>query len=124
MSTYKITKEEKLAQIEEARKCFDEASALIEKGKALIKKSMRGVELCDLSNNCRPLTSPDPEQYRGMVEVHLYSGMSKMEKLLGIKAKPEIDICGNKIRDRKALCVGGIKFFQIGTPTDSKYCYK
>lgn len=116
----KITAEEKLAQIEEAKECYEQAYKLIQTGNGLIKKYMRDVDICDPFGY-----EPIPyEPYKGMIEVHLYRGMSKLERLFGKKAELNINLCGNKDRDRKALCIGGIKFMQIGKPTESRYCYK
>lgn len=116
MGAKNITKEEKLAQIEEARRCYEEAQELINRGDALIQKCMRGVTICGHDR-----FETNQYQYKGMIEVHLYSGI---EKLFGIKAEPYVNICGEKERDRKALCIGGIEFFQIGHATQSKFCYK
>ena len=119
MGAKNITKEEKLAQIEEARRCYEEAQELIDKGDALIRTCMRGVEICG-HDACKT----NQYNYKGMIEVHLYSGIGKLEKLFETKAEPYVNICGEKERDRKALCVGGIEFFQIGHATQSKFCYK
>ena len=116
----KVTAEEKLLQIEEARECYEQAYKLIQKGNGLITKYMREVKICD-SLSYEPIFY---EPYKGMIEVHLYSGMSKLEKLFGMRAEPNINLCQQKDRDRKALCIGGIKFMQIGKPTESRFCYK
>ena len=116
----KVTAEEKLLQIEEARECYEQAYKLIQKGNGLIMKYMRDVKICD-SLSYEPIHY---EPYKGMIEVHLYSGMSKFEKLFKEKAKANVNLCGDKDRDRKALCIGGIKFMQIGRPTESRFCYR
>lgn len=117
----KVTKEEKLAQIAEARELYIEAQALVDKANKLIAKGMRDVHVCG-GYDYKEKTYP--EAYKGMIEVHLYSGILKLERLLGIKAGPKINICGDADKDRKALCVEGIEFFQIGDATQHKYCYK
>lgn len=119
MGAKNITKEEKLAQIEEAKRCYEEAQELIDKGDALIQTCMRGVEICG-----HDVCKPEGYYYKDMIEVHLYSGIGKFEKLFETKAEPYVNICGEKERDRKALCIGGIEFFQIGHATQSKFCYK
>lgn len=120
MAGTKITAEDKIKQIEEAEKLYLQAIELIEQGNKLIKKGMRGVELCD----GKPSVKESWEAYPGMLQVHLFSGIGKLEKLLGIKAEPEKEYDGTVNNGRKALCVGNVKFFQIGSPTQSKYCYK
>lgn len=121
MAKAKITKEEKLAQIAEARELYIEAQALIDKADKLIAKGMRDVKVCGGLDYAEKTY---PEIYKGMIEVHLYSGILKLEKLLGIKAEPRIDLCGNVDKDRKALCVEGIEFFQIGEATQHRYSYR
>ena len=122
----KITKEEKMADIQEARKCFEEATKLIEKGEKLIKKNMRSVEVC-MGRGYPPLGASDYEGYRGMVEVHLFSGITKLEKLLEMKGEVEKDWRGRENEGRRVLCVEGIKFFQIGEAvkqTHTRYKFK
>ena len=121
MASKKITKEEKLAQIAEARELLVEAQALIDKAHVLIKKDMKGVEICGGDSYKEQAY---PEVYKGMIEVHVYKGILKLEKLLDIKAEPKIDFCGNPSKSRKALCVGGIEFFQLGEATQSRYNFK
>ena len=121
MAKAKITKEEKLAQIAEARELYVEAQALVDKANKLIENGMRNVSVCG-GYDYEEKTYP--EVYKGMIEVHLYSGILKLEKLLGVKTEPRIDCCGNPDTDRKALCVEGIEFFQIGTATQHRYSYK
>ena len=122
----KITKEEKMTDIQEARRCFEEATKLIEKGENLIKKNMRSVEICT-GRGYPPLGISDYEGYRGMIEVHLFSGISKLEKLLEVKGEVEKDWRGRDMEARRALCVEGIKFFQIGEAvkqTRTRYKFK
>ena len=119
----KITKEEKIADIQEAKKCFEEATKLIEKGQRLIKKNMRGVEVCT-GKGYPPLGISDYEGYRGMIEVHLFSGFTKLEKLLEMKGEVEKDWRGCDIENRRVLCVEGIKFFQIGDAVKPVYKFK
>ena len=121
MAKSKITKEEKLAQIAEARKLYIEAQALVDKANKLIAKGMRDVKIC---GGYEYIEQTYPEVYKGMIEVHLYSGILRLEKLLGIKAEPRIDFCGRADKDRKALCVEGIEFFQIGEATQHRYSYR
>lgn len=117
----KVTKEEKLAQIAEARELLVEAQALIDKAHALIKNGMRGVDICGGDSYKE---QDYPAIYKGMIEVHLYTGIRKLEKLLDIETEPKINFCGEKSKDRRALCVEGIEFFQIGEATQSKYNFK
>ena len=121
MARHKVTKEEKLAQIAEARELFIEAQALIDKANALICKGMRDVTVCGGDEYKEKVC---PKAYEGMIEVHLFRGILKLEKLLGIKAEPKIDYCGDASKDRKALCVEGIEFFQIGEATQSRFNFK
>lgn len=109
----KITKEEKMADIQEAKKCFEEATKLIEKGEKLIKKNMRGVEIC-AGKGYPPLGLSDYEGYCGLIEVHLFSGITKLERLLDVKGEAEKDWQGREDDSRRVFCVEGIKFFQIG----------
>lgn len=113
-----ITREEKLEDIKKAEEMYRQAEELIKNANKLIKRKIRGVDVVSDDN----VISMEP--YRGMVEVHLYKGILKLEKLLGVKAEPERQWDGSKSNNRKVLCVGGIKFFQIGEPTQSKYCFK
>ena len=117
----KITKEEKLAQIAEARELYAEAQELIDKANALITKGMRGVRLCEGKDYHE---MEYPPVYKGMIEVHVFEGILKLAKLLEIKAEPMIDMLGGVSKDRKAFCVEGIKFFQLGQATQSKYNFK
>ena len=121
MAKTKITKEEKLAQIAEARELYAEAQALIDRANNLIASGLRDVSVCG-GNEYRELIYP--AAYKGMISIHLYSGILKLEKLLGIKATPEVDSFDEVYTNRKALCVGGIKFFQLGQATQSKFNYR
>lgn len=120
MATKKITKEEKLAQIEEARKCYEEAQKLIKQGDELIKKYMRGVVICG-HDEFEPL---EYKPYKDMISVHLFTGIGRFEKLFGVKGEPRIYCNGEKGRGEKALCIGGIRFFQLGEATQSRYNYR
>lgn len=120
MATKKVTKEEKLEQIEEAKRCYEEARKLIEQGDALIAKYMRGVKVCRDDEFAPIIYRP----HKGMMHIHLYSGIGKLEKLFGVKAEPYINLCGKKANDRKMICIGGIEFMQIGEATQSRFCYK
>lgn len=122
MGTRKITKEEKMADIAEAKKCFEEAHALMEKGKKLIKKNMRGVEITDVNTDGGRHYLPKGEA--DMIEVHLYSGILKLEKLFGEKARPSVDWCGTKDYSKKVLIVDGIRFFQLGNATQHRFNYR
>ena len=121
MAKTKITKEEKLAQIAEARKLYIEAQALVDRANKLITNGMRGVEICG-GDEYKEQTYP--EAYKGTIKVHLYSGILKLEKLLGIKAEPRINFCGSADNSQKALCVEGIEFFQLGEATQHRYNYR
>lgn len=121
MAQNKITKEEKLAQIAEARKLYAEAQVLINKANRLIEKGVRGVVVCGGDSYEE---QKYPAQYKGMIEIHLFKGILKLEKLLGIKATPRVNACGDIHKDEKALCVEGIEFFQLGQATQSKFNYK
>jgi len=121
MAKSKITKEEKLAQIAEARELLVEAQALIDKAHALIKKGMPGVDIC---GGDWYKVQTYPEVYKGTIEVHLYKGILKLEKLLGVKTEPKFYLDEEPSKDRKALCVEGIEFFQIGEATQHRYNYK
>lgn len=121
MAKQTITKEEKLSQIAEARQLYAEAQMLIDKANALIEKGVRGVKVCG-GDEYRELEYPEP--YKGMIKIHIFSGILKLAKLLEIKAEPEIDYDGSVCKNRKAICVEGIKFFQIGKATQAKFNYK
>lgn len=41
-----------------------------------------------------------------------------------MKTEPEVDILGGIYKNRKAFCVEGIKFFQIGDATQYKFNYR
>lgn len=116
----KLTKELKLAQIEEARKCYEEADRLIKKADKLIGMHLRNVKTCGHDEFEAKACGP----YKGMIQVHLFSGITKLEKLLEVKTEPHRNLLGEENRDRKSLCVGGIEFMQIGEATQSRYCYK
>ena len=118
-SMSKVTKEQKLADIAEARELLLEAEKLITKAEKLIAKNVRGVTTCS-----HPFQEELFQPYEGMISVHLYSGITKLENVLGIKTEPLKNWDGSLDRSRKVLCVEGIKFFQIGKATDRKYCYK
>ncbi len=113
-----ITKEEKLEDIKKAEEMYRQADELIKKADKLIKRKIRGVDVVRDDN------AISMEPYRGMVEVHLYKGILRLEKLLGVKAEPEIRFDGSKARNRKVLCINGIKFFQIGEATQSRHHFK
>ena len=89
MGARKITKEEKMADIAEAKKCFEEAHALMEKGKRLIKKNMRGVEVTAVSTDGGRYYLPKGEA--DIIEVHLYSGILKLEKLFEEKCSCPVE---------------------------------
>ena len=114
-----MTKEKKLEQIEEAKECYKEAQKLIAMGDELIAKSMEGVEVCRVDDF-------EPIHYmphKGAIHIHLYSGISKLAELFGVKMEPYISITGSKSDDRMMICVGGVEFMQIGTPR-GEMCYE
>lgn len=119
MAMDKITAEEKLKDIAEAEALYKKALELIEQGNKLIKRKMRGVDVCST-----PEIRASWDSYPNMVEVHLYSGIMKMEKLLNVKGEPKKNYDGTTNKGRRALCIGNVMFFQIGEPTQSEYCYK
>lgn len=121
----KTTKEQKLAELEEARALMDEANKNIQQAVKLIKKNVRGLDFCGTDQyaalDALKVSSRD---YWGLVEIHLYSGIKNLAKVLEMDAKPEKDYMGKETEDRLCLCAGGIKFFQIGHPLEKKTKYK
>lgn len=121
--TKKVTKEEKLQDIAEAKKCFEEAHALMEKGKRLITRNItKDVKITAVNTDGGRCYLPREEA--DMIEVHLYSGILKLEKLLGEKTRPGISWDGKKDNTRKVMIVNGMSFFQLGNATQHKFNYK
>ena len=110
----KITKEQKLANIEEARKLYEEADKLIKKADKLISKGINNVQFCG-HYECEPLSQME---YKGLINVHLYSGILKLEKLLEVKTEPQVLYDGSVDDSVKILCVEGLRFLQIGDPVE------
>lgn len=115
-----VTKDAKLEQIESAKKCYEEARKLIARGDALIAKGMRGVKVCR-NDEFAPIVH---QPHKGMMHVHLYSGLSKLEDVFGVKMEPYIDLSGAEDTDRMMICVGGVEFVQIGEVLPDRRCFK
>ena len=121
----KTTKEQKMAELEAARALMDEANEKIQQAAKLIKRNVNDVNFCALDAfEALPAGRVQNREYFGMVEVHLYSGIKRLAKVLEMDATAEKDYRGKESKDRLCLCAGGIKFFQIGEPSEKKISYK
>ncbi len=114
--------EQKLKDIQEAVELYRQANELVDKANKMICKNIRGLHIVRTLPEL--MDGWDYEEYRGKYEVHVYSGILKLAKVLGVETEPEKDSFGVERTDRKALVVDGIKFFQLGEPTQARYCYK
>lgn len=128
MSKRVVSKEEKMRDIAEARELYIEAGKLIAKANKLIKKNVRDLEVIGASSICeyRPLEKKDvvSKEYVGLVPVHLYSGITRLEKAVGINSKAALDYMERKRRGERALIVEGIVFTQTGDATLEKHTYR
>lgn len=128
MSKRVVSKEEKMRDIAEARKLYIEAGKLIAKANKLIKKNVRNLEVVGASSICeyRPLEKKDvvSKEYVGLVPVHLYSGITRLEKAVGINSKAALDYMERKRRGERTLIVEGIVFTQTGDATLEKHTYR
>ena len=83
----KITKEEKLKDIAEARELYIEAGKLIEKANKLIARNVRDVMASSSTLDIyRPLEASDvcSNEYVGLVPIHLFKGITRLEKAVGV----------------------------------------
>ena len=115
-------KEEKLKDIQEAAKLYKQANELVAKANELITRNVRGLEL--IENKQKVCNYTDYEAYRGKFVVHVFKGIMKLAKVLDADTYPERDWFGRENKSRKVVLTDDVMFFQIGEPTQSRYCYK
>ena len=123
----KITKEEKLNDIAEARKLYEEAGKLIAKANRLIQKNVRDLQITGFHmSDFKPLTRIDvvSKEYVGLIPVNLYSGITRLEKVVGINSKAKLDYMERREKGERALIVEGILFTQRGDATLEKHTYR
>lgn len=123
----KITKEEKLKDIAEARELYIEAGKLIEKANKLIARNVRDVMASSSTLDIyRPLKASDvcSNEYVGLVPIHLFKGITRLEKAVGVPSKAKLDYMERKQRGERALVVEGVLFTQLGTATLEKHTYR
>ena len=123
----KITKEEKLNDIAEARKLYEEAGKLIAKANRLIQKNVRDLQITGFHmSDFKPLTRIDvvSKEYVGLIPVHLYSGITRLEKVVGINSKAKLDYMERREKGERVLIVEGILFTQRGDATLEKHTYR
>lgn len=110
-------REQKLQDFAEAEKLYAEAFKMLERADKLICRYVRGAQLCTAYRDAPTLGGEKRE-------LHVYSGIMKLAKALGMKAVADTNFMGEAMKDRKALDVGGLHLFQIGHATQSRICYK
>lgn len=122
----KITAEEKIKDIEQACELYKQAGELIEKANKLISKNVRDVQVSGQFPEIRPLKPIDvvSKEYYGLVPIHLYSGINRLEKATGVKSYAKLDYQEKKCKDERALVVGGIVFTQRGEATLERHTYR
>ena len=116
-----MTKNQKFKDIEQAKKLYAEADKLIKEADKLISKGFKSIQFCG-HYECEPLTSP--AEYKGLINVHLFSGILKLEKLLGLKTEPLIQYDGTVDNKVKVLCVNGLRFYQIADTVEKTTDFK
>ena len=126
MATRKITAEEKISDIEQACELYKQAGELIAKADKLVSKNVRDVQVSGRWGLCKPLSAIDvvSKEYYGLVPIHLYSGINRLEKATGTKSYAKLDYQEKKSRGERALVVGGIVFTQRGEATLERHTYR
>lgn len=122
----KVTAEEKIKDIEQACELYKQAGELIEKANKLISKNVRDVQVSGQFPEIRPLKPNDvvSKDYYGLVPIHLYSGINRLEKATGVKSYAKLDYQEKKCKGERALVVGGIVFTQLGNATLERHTYR
>lgn len=115
-------KEQKLNDIKEAVKLYKQANELVDKANKLITRNIRGLRLIEGMPMLCGITAN--KAYRGKFDIHVSKGILKLAKALEVEAEPEKVWDGSLDNRRKVVVTEDVKFFQLGEPTQSRYCYK
>lgn len=105
-----MTNEEKIEILNEAVGCVKSARYNMQKAESLLKKL--GIELCDSFYFSKNRSH----------DIHLYKGISKLEKLTNKMAHYAISWDGKTIdKSMKELSYSGVKMIQVGSSQKTNY---
>ena len=105
---------------------LNEACALINEARIMMKKAMRllndvcGIDICD------HLCSQDVKSYEKYANnIQIYSGISKLESISGESGAHPIDeFTGERDLKHKYIEYKGLRFVQVGQPKADNYIYR
>lgn len=105
-----MTNDEKIAQIYSACGLIKDAQKRLQEADEILRKC--GVQMCSMISFDAPFDD----------SVQLFSGIAKLEKIIGAKAYfQESYITSKTDKSRKFLDFNGVTFMQISEPTGNRY---